>query len=242
LLSDERAIPSSDEDYNPSKRTKSSKRVVTFVKNEARKKAKKRKLTALVFRCSECNENLVNQFALELHLREQHTMFHCPLCKTNLNTFEELSTHTNTDHPGTLKPFLCRLCPKRYGNENTVVKHARVYHDVKPNKRRPFSRYPRVDVSAKCKHCDKIFANASCLAGHVRLVHPTEEQRICKYCLEKFETMAKLMIHSRTSHKMDKNHMCDKCPKTFAYEIQLASHQNRAHGVPFPENLDNPQR
>ena len=131
----------------------------------------------------------------------------CKVCK--LVTKTPIDQHMRMMHKD--KPFICVICVRGFGDENSLQHHLRFHQDL------------------TCQICKKKFAYSKHLKNHMS-THEINRFYFCKFCKKKFaqETQLKshIIIFTQTQGKPYK---CEVCEKYFYSQCQLINHKRDIH-------------
>lgn len=118
------------------------------------------------------------------------------------------------------KPFMCKVCSRRFGYKHVLLNHERTHTGEKP---------------FECVECGKRFTRDHHLKTHVRL-HTGEKPYGCPRCDRRFVQVANLRRHVRV-HMFE----CRDCGVRFSNDRQLTEHAP-SHGGLEPFECDGCRR
>ncbi|XP_062558542.1 transcription factor grauzone-like [Armigeres subalbatus] len=101
------------------------------------------------------------------------SIFRCKVCDLAMSSRRSLLRHRDRVHLSeNVKPFQCKMCPKRYAKQYLLNVHLKYNHQ-------PTNRIKRI-VDHQCLHCSKEFKFQKALANHLQKVHHVDQnQFIC---------------------------------------------------------------
>ncbi|KAL0275182.1 UNVERIFIED_CONTAM: hypothetical protein PYX00_003124 [Menopon gallinae] len=119
------------------------------------------------------------------------------------------STHRSVDTQTLDKPYVCKLCGKRFKNPQSLARH--------------HTTHPEIPKSYLCHHCDKKFANQQALRRHQNKHPDIEYEWKCRFCPQSFPYKTTLSKHVKV-HAGEKLFKCETCLKRFGNRYSLQRH------------------
>ncbi|XP_034827784.2 zinc finger protein ZFP2-like [Maniola hyperantus] len=165
-----------------------------------------------VYVCQTCKSSFKTLGILREHLRRQHYLFHCRICKKNFNTKEAITIHKSTHRD---EIFECDICGKRYPQRMTMISHRNTHTK---------------EVVFTCDMCNKDFLYKSALRKHIAVHLGTNKKFMCDLCGHSFNDITNLKIHVRNVHEKLRLFKCDQCPKTYSTIKTLRIHLRKHTG------------
>uniref|UniRef100_A0A4W4H5E2 C2H2-type domain-containing protein n=1 Tax=Electrophorus electricus TaxID=8005 RepID=A0A4W4H5E2_ELEEL len=198
------------------------------------------------FMCEQCGECFNHNVSLKNHLLRQHE-----LKKYILLTCEDCgkSSRVEDEHhvcECKIKPFSCKLCPKRFltqighkvhyrrlhGDYMHICKFCLMDFEMKQTKIQHERVHNTRGSPYSCPSCQKRFKNFKRISKyeqHVR-THTGEKPYICQECERSFAQASHLKSHMRI-HTGEKPFMCEQCGKCFNHNVSLKNHLLRQHSI-----------
>ncbi|BFF99349.1 zinc finger protein 93-like [Drosophila madeirensis] len=233
-------------------------------KEKAKKKAKKRtKVKAkkvppkeepvLAFKCEICSKGFVDESRLQAHMRvhDGSLLFPCtePGCDKSFGSFQALRVHLR-GHDGSGTWYTCdqESCSRTYRNNNSLVLHKRIAHDIGTKIKLHVCEfcgkvmrsaieldghlYTHKDKLVRphaCEDpgCSKRFVSKRCLEQHV-LRHRGIKNFTCPHCGLKKTTKSELRAHINI-HTMERTFPCPHCPKVLTSTGARRMHISAIH-------------
>ncbi|XP_065354402.1 zinc finger protein ZFP2-like [Calliphora vicina] len=140
----------------------------------------------------------------------------CPISDQTIRSSDNLLTllHTQNDitedsksldaqKPKSKKALVCKLCPMKYSNKTTYLKHLKKKHNIdeKPKINKASDKEDRTHKIYKCLSCDYTAKSLPTLSYHTRAKHGSEKDKhACKFCSQKFLQKFDLLMHLKKSH------------------------------------------
>merc|ERR1712115_300059 len=215
------------------------------------------------FICEQCNNWYESREDLEDHRRRRHKEYNCDQCDNwyGYDSKEELDDHRKRTHSKECEEKLecrkemeqqnreehrselvCDLCNKKFKNENELVKHWEIDHEV--------HIYPCIHLGCRIKYiCQEIWkehmkdkhgigfncpqCNEYCLfeehlEEHIEDEHMELEEYMepsgfqCVECKEFFESVDDVIDHENEGE-------CDQCGKWLGCEKNMQIHKQKEH-------------
>ena len=153
-------------------------------------------------------------------------------------------------NPTKLKPFVCKLCPAIFYDENALKTHKMVHTKEEPNQMTPIIG----GKPFKCGSCASAFFCKRDLDNHHSRAHTVGKKVFkCNFCQSSFYKKGILERHECLSYKCkscplafsSRNdwikhisvhtgeiiYKCDSCPSVFTDESALKAHQRKPHAM-----------
>ena len=160
------------------------------------------------FSCGKCGKTFLNNYYLSQHQVIHDETYQCNVCKKNLKTQDELTSHNSicklVQKIRTTGEAMCDLCSEIF----TKPKLLRLHYHIHTH---PF----------ECDKCHKRFMKASGLAGHS--CKSVEGTFSCKECDKSFTSKRFLVRHTAYSHSKQIYH-CNFCGKGFNRRLKFQNH------------------
>jgi uncharacterized C2H2 Zn-finger protein len=187
--------------------------------------------------CEKCDEKFVTKWDYTNHVKlhsEPHP-FKCPVenCNDQFRYEKQYINHLRKEH--NIKPYVCKICNKRFDRNYNLKTHMRIHTGEKPYKckecGKSFKQKSELNVHLKihtgekpykCKVCGKSFIQSHSLTEHIR-THTVERPYSCPLCKKRFKRKYHLDIHKRT-HTGEKPFKCKECEKKFSEKGNLKKH------------------
>jgi len=146
----------------------------------------------------------------------------CHLCGKSYARPSGLNVHIATFHRQE-KPFACEECGKRFGRQDSLVKH-RLTHTKEKN--------------YVCEFCSRPFSQSSNLIKHRKTKHldvARESYRFkCIECSGRYYSRKELAKHIKISHDKIKDHRCVICDARFGGRAVVRRHLKKVHHINDP--------
>ena len=176
--------------------------------------------------CLYCTISRKRPLDLSYHIMNKHfnqPNYKCSQCGRGFDTKSDHENHLKTMHNEDRESFQCDKCPKSFKTLLGMNLHVRNIHIG--------------ETEAKCKDCDKTFANARYLKNHQRLMHSGERTKwICDDCGKSFTSKQLfknhiLRVHVNPEEKDKQMHVCTHpgCTKSFLTKDTFSRHFKRVH-------------
>ncbi|XP_037824413.1 zinc finger protein 557-like [Lucilia sericata] len=131
-----------------------------------------------------------------------------------------LNEHRHHHNPA--RAYVCDQCGKIVYTLNTLHKHKKVVHGVKPPK-----------TPLQCEYCKRFYTGKQNLQHHIRNMHNTNEDKrnVCELCGFVSTTREGKMKHIRFKHRAEKKFQCAVCERSFKVPALLKEHMATHTGV-----------
>ena len=162
-------------------------------------------------RCSVCEINVNNQYALSIHQGSVHGFerpWGCQICNKSFARHLELVNHRRV-HSGD-KPFQCDICGSRFNQKQNLQTHVRHIHLGE-------RRY-------QCSLCQMKFRRRRLLDCHINSKHKFERPYQCRQCSATFVYPEHVRKHELTHQLVETRLKCPDCDKTFKRKASLENH------------------
>ncbi|XP_023292624.2 transcription factor grauzone-like isoform X4 [Lucilia cuprina] len=177
------------------------------------------------FQCEKCSKTFSSKASFEHHMVAKHVpreefKFECPECKKKYPSKRRLNEHRHHHNPA--QAYVCDQCGKTVYTLNTLHKHKKVVHGVKPPK-----------IQLQCEFCKRFYTGKQNLQHHIRNMHNTNEDKrnVCELCGFVSTTREGKMKHIRFKHRAEKKFQCAVCERSFKVPALLKEHMATHTGV-----------
>ena len=160
------------------------------------------------FSCGKCDKTFLNNYYLSQHQAIHEETYQCDVCKKNLKTQDELTSHNN----------ICKLVQKIRSTGQAACDLCRQVFN-KPKLMR--LHYHTHTHPYECMKCQKRFLKSSGLTGHACKV--IEGAFKCQACDRSFTSKRFLIRHKSFFHSKQVYH-CQFCGKGFNRRLKFQNH------------------
>ena len=174
----------------------------------------------LHYKCSYCSKTVFYKTDLESHMKKDHAemgLTKCDICEMSFNTTTILHLHVENVHKGhSEKKFQCGICDKTFEIKIELSQHQNSVHGSDRKK-------------LQCHICLKYFRELGTVGKHIKSVHYKQRNHICKTCDKRFAKASTLRGHMKNIHEggyteEEKKFKCELCPKRFVEAWILKRH------------------
>ena len=116
-----------------------------------------------------------------------------------------------------LKPYICHLCDKSFGDSGNLKRHIRTKH---------------LKLRIQCPDCNRSCFDKGDLSRHRKEKH-SESPLICKFCGIDFHSTSGLTFHVNSKHKeIPTEYPCEICgTRGFLTPTERSTHKLHIHGL-----------
>ena len=206
------------------------------------------------FQCKYCNDKIVSQDDLNVHVLSVHKgkKPECPVCNESFSKESYLVIHMKKVHKKKLS-YSCHICNVKCARKPNLRLHIQSVHEKKKSYFCNLCDYsssalaslnghmnsihgpPGPSIAEKkkawpCKKCDKGFTTEKGLEKHIEAVHEGKKPYKCTFC-DHFSSAFKadLKRHTDTIHKKIYPFSCNDCDSSFYTKHELKKHFERNH-------------
>ena len=180
------------------------------------------------FQCKYCNDKIVSQADLDVHVLSVHKgkKPECPVCNESFSKESYLVIHMKKVHKKKLS-YTCHICNVKCARKPNLRLHIQSVHEKKK--------------SFFCNLCDYSSNSLASLNGHMTSTHgPSVDERKkswpCDKCDKGFTKENGLKRHIEVVHEGKKRFKCIKCDHNFGYNSELKRHMDVGHAGIRPFN------
>uniref|UniRef100_A0A096LV76 Histone-lysine N-methyltransferase PRDM9-like n=1 Tax=Poecilia formosa TaxID=48698 RepID=A0A096LV76_POEFO len=150
----------------------------------------------------------------------------CSVCGKSFTNEAHLKKHEAAVHEK-LRPYVCSVCLKCFGQYNDLARHLQSHHNSK---------------LLNCGQCSAAFWKSSLLRRHTQMAHGRAKSFRCNSCDKAFSTSAKLRQHQKNKscqkyHCASELFPCSFCHFSFTMKSYLIKHIKRHHPRDYSEGL-----
>ena len=163
--------------------------------------------TAKNHMCDECGKKFKRHDLLRDH-KQIHDKIPCKFCSekhTRREMYKHIFNHHTENH---LKPFICKVCNKGFGEKQKLQFHANIHTGI---------------PAGNCKYCNKGFAHVSNLRMHEKTVHEGYKRS------ENSKKGEKQFTFYQEKSRTDNMQKCHQCGKVFTRTDRLNIHIQNVH-------------
>lgn len=154
------------------------------------------------FKCTQCDQLLLHQIALDKHNRENHDTYECHRCQQHFCGLSQINAHKSACHRSL---YRCTVCLAQLKNRRSLVIHQKLHNK-----------------QFECDLCAKKYVKLYDLYNHMQSAHIKSKTFLCDICSLQFNTKVSLAHHM--SHHQKKITYCTVCSKPFLYKHNLVRH------------------
>ena len=206
------------------------------------------------FQCKYCNDKIVSQDDLNVHVLSVHKgkKPECPVCNESFSKESYLVIHMKKVHKKKLS-YSCHICNVKCARKPNLRLHIQSVHEKKKSYFCNLCDYsssalaslnghmnsihgpPGPSIAEKkkawpCKKCDKGFTTEKGLEKHIEAVHEGKKPYKCTFCYHFSSAFkADLKRHTDTIHKKIYPFSCNDCDSSFYTKHELKKHFERNH-------------
>ncbi|XP_026492928.2 zinc finger protein 431-like [Vanessa tameamea] len=171
-----------------------------------------------VYKCEHCIKGFTFKDSYEKHL-EKHDKsigeYECDICKQRMGTMDKLLSHQRYHRVR----YKCSECDLTRISRLTIKDHYTAFH-------------LQDTFQYRCSHCNKLFKRQVSLRKHVAYAHVRQKRAKCKYCQKTYANKEVLKSHMIGKHSTEvtsgevslKKHVCQDCGAAFKAPSQLKNH------------------
>lgn len=195
------------------------------------------------YTCKDCNATFSHSRTLYRHINMEHWgyKYRCEPCKRDFADDRGLVKHNKIVHKvggGMPEKYLCTLCPNKYYQKITLLRHIKNDHyglrkKMKPLRVRIKKQRKQTKKSIKkywCCHCNKIYFRKCYLRYHLESFHYGFKY-FCSLCGKCYSKKKSLERHILGHEKSLFSFPCNHCEKIFIKESLLRAHINECTGM-----------
>lgn len=163
--------------------------------------------------CTEpnCDRTFVKMRLLETHIRREHLMIECQVCKKQI-VAKRMKQHMEWVHLN-MKTTMCDVCGQVFKSADACKRHYAATHTD--------------TARVQCDLCKTFVKSKFVLYTHMRTVHATCDPITCRICGHQSPNKRAAQSH-RLFHKKKEamEHACTICGHRFASKFELVTHSN----------------